>query len=183
MSPANPRAPRLAFETRLTLLALAAGLPAVAATLGLLWFAGYSTKVNWTIAVPVVALWIVFALAARERVVRPLQTLSNLIAALQEGDYSIRARGGRPNDALDSVFREVNTLTAVLQEQRLSSVEANALLRAVMKEIDVAVFTLRRQRTGTAPGQSRRRRSAQDPGRETAGLSCRRIRARRISRR
>ena len=141
MSPANPRAPRLAFETRLTLLALAAGLPAVAATLGLLWFAGYSAKVNWTIAVPVVGLWLLFALAARERVVRPLQTLSNLIAALQEGDYSIRARGGRPNDALDSVFREVNTLTAVLQEQRLSSVEANALLRAVMKEIDVAVFT------------------------------------------
>ena len=141
MSLANPRAPRLAYETRLTLLALAAGFPAVAATLALLWFSGYQSKVSWTIAVPVVALWLGFALAARDRVVRPLQTLSNLIAALQEGDYSIRARGGSPNDALDSVFREVNTLTAVLQEQRLSSVEANALLRAVMSEIDVAVFT------------------------------------------
>jgi nitrogen fixation/metabolism regulation signal transduction histidine kinase len=89
----------------------------------------------------VVALWLGFSFAARDRVVRPMQTLANLLAALQEGDYSIRARGGRPNDALDAVFREVNTLTAVLQEQRLSSVEATALLRAVMTEIDVAVFT------------------------------------------
>ena len=123
------------------LLALAAGFPAVAATLGLLWYGGYSGKVSWTVGVPVVGLWLAFGLVARERVVRPLQTLANLVAALQEGDYSIRARGGRPNDALDSVFREVNTLTAVLQEQRLSSVEATALLRAVMTEIDVAVFT------------------------------------------
>ena len=140
-SPASPRAPRLAFETRLALLALAAGFPAVGATLALLWFGDYPPKVAWTIGVPVVFIWVGFGLAARDRVVRPLQTLSNLIAALQEGDYSIRARGGRPNDALDAVFREVNTLTAVLQEQRLSSVEATALLRAVMTEIDVAVFT------------------------------------------
>jgi len=66
--------------------------------------------------------------------------LSNLIAALQEG-YSIRARGGRVNDALDGVFGGVNTLSAVLQQQRLASVEATPLLRAVMAEIDVAVFT------------------------------------------
>lgn len=141
MSPSNPRTPRLAYETRLTLLALAAGLPAVLTVLTLLWYGGYGPKVNWTIGVPVVALWLGFSFAVRERVVRPLQTLSNLLAALQEGDYSIRARGGRPDDSLDSVFREVNTLTAVLQEQRLSSVEATALLRAVMTEIDVAVFT------------------------------------------
>lgn len=141
MSPSNPRTPRLAYETRLTLLALAAGAPAVAAVLGLLWYGGYGAKVAWTIGLPVVALWLAFSFAARERVVRPLQTVANLLAALQEGDYSIRARGGRPDDALDSVFREVNTLTAVLQEQRLSSVEATALLRAVMTEIDVAVFT------------------------------------------
>ena len=131
----------MAYETRLTLMALAAGLPAVVAVLALLWQGGFSGKVCWTVGVPVVAVWLGFSLAARERVVRPLQTLSNLLAALQEGDYSIRARGGRPNDSLDAVFREVNTLTAVLQEQRLSSVEATALLRAVMTEIDVAVFT------------------------------------------
>ncbi len=141
MSPLNPRPPRLAYETRLTLFALAGGLPAVAATLLLLWYGGFSAKIAWTVAVPVVILWLSFSFAARERVVRPLQTLSNLLAALQEGDYSIRARAGRANDSLDTVFREVNTLTAVLQEQRLSSVEATALLRAVMKEIDVAVFT------------------------------------------
>ena len=33
--------------------------------------------------------------SAREHVVRPLQTMSNLLAALREGDYSIRARGAQ----------------------------------------------------------------------------------------
>lgn len=140
-SASQPPSPRVAFETRLTLLALAAGLPAIVTTLVLLWSGGYSMRLRVTLAVVIVGFWIGTSLAVRERVIRPLQTLSNLLAALQEGDYSIRARGGKPSDAIDSVFREVNTLGAVLQEQRLSQVEATALLRAVMSEIDVAVFT------------------------------------------
>jgi len=51
-----------------------------------------------------------FALAAQERVQRPLQTLSNLLAALREGDYSIRARGARRDDALGELIIEVNAL-------------------------------------------------------------------------
>ncbi len=135
------RHPRLAFETRLTLLALGAGFPALLTALLILWLGDYSTKVQWTLTVVLVSFWLGLALAVRERVVRPLQTLSNLVAALQEGDYSIRLRGSRPNDALDEVYREVNTLSETLQEQRFGALEAIALLRTVMEEIDVAVFT------------------------------------------
>jgi two-component system nitrogen regulation sensor histidine kinase NtrY len=141
MSSGKPRRPRIRFETRLTLMALGAGLPAILASLVILLTGDYTGKVQWTVGVLLVGCWLGFSLALRERLIRPLQTLSNLLAALQEGDYSIRARGSRPMDALDEVYREVNQLSSTLQEQRMGALEATALLRTVMSEIDVAVFT------------------------------------------
>jgi two-component system, NtrC family, nitrogen regulation sensor histidine kinase NtrY len=73
-------------------------------------------------------------------VVRPLQTLSNLLAALLEGDYSIRSRGATTDDALGLAMLEVNALGETLREQRLGALEASALLRTVMEEIEVAIF-------------------------------------------
>ena len=35
-----------------------------------------------------------------EQVVRPLQTLANVVAALREEDFSFRARGAAPQDSL-----------------------------------------------------------------------------------
>ena len=84
--------------------------------------------------------WLAFAIVLRERVVRPLQTLSNMLAALREGDYSIRARGADRDDALGLAFLESNLLGETLRAQRLGAMEATALLRTVMAEIDVAVF-------------------------------------------
>ncbi len=73
--------------------------------------------------------------------VRPLQTLSNLLGAMREEDFSFRARGSRGDDALSLAMAEVNALADTLREQRLGALEASALLRKVMEEIDVAVFT------------------------------------------
>ncbi|MBM3810620.1 MAG: PAS domain S-box protein [Acidimicrobiia bacterium] len=141
MKEGKRRRPRISFETRLTLLALAAGFPAIGASFLILWLGGYSGKVQVTVMVLLTGIWLGCAFALRERLIRPLQTVSNLLAALQEGDYSIRARGSREMDALDEVYREVNLLSQTLQEQRLGALEATALLRTVMAEIDVAVFT------------------------------------------
>jgi two-component system nitrogen regulation sensor histidine kinase NtrY len=87
-----------------------------------------------------VCAWLGFAFAVRERVVFPLQTISNLLGALREGDYSVRGRSPKPDDALGEVMREVNTLGSTLREQRLGAMEAITLLRTVMREIDVAIF-------------------------------------------
>jgi two-component system, NtrC family, nitrogen regulation sensor histidine kinase NtrY len=86
-------------------------------------------------------VWLGFVSEIRQRVVFSLQTLSNILAALREGDYSIRGRASRNNDALAEVTREVNTLAQTLREQRMDALEATTLLRKVMEEIDVAVFT------------------------------------------
>src|SRR2546425_10199819 len=107
----------------------------------LLWTGDYTPKVAWTLSVLILSFWLGFAVALRHRVAFPLQTLSNLLAAMREEDFSIRARGARYDDALGEVMREVNALSETLREQRLGALEATTLLRKVMEEIDVAVFT------------------------------------------
>jgi len=72
VSVSQPSRPRLPYELRLTLLVLAAGLPAVVAAIYLLWHFDLAGRVRWTVAIPVVGIWIGCALALRERVVRPL---------------------------------------------------------------------------------------------------------------
>ncbi len=128
-------------------MAVAAGLPGSITALVILWGDDYSAKVQWTLTVLILALWWGFALAARERTVTPLQTLANLLEALREGDYSIRARRPSPDDALGEVMLEVNKLGDFLRAARFDAVDATALLEKVIEEIDVAVFTFGEART------------------------------------
>ena len=86
-------------------------------------------------------LWLVLTLALLDQVVRPLQTLTNVVGALREEDYSFRARGAAPNDALGELALEINALADILTEQRMQTIEATALLRRVVEEIDTPLFT------------------------------------------
>jgi nitrogen fixation/metabolism regulation signal transduction histidine kinase len=130
----------LTHERRVFVLSLAAGLPGVILALVLLRLGDYSAKVTWTLGSFIVGCWLIVSLVVRERVVRPLQTLSNMLAALREGDFSLRARSTMSDDALALALLEVNSLGNTLQAQRLGAMEATALLRTVMAEIDAAIF-------------------------------------------
>ncbi len=141
MRPNQPRQPRLSHDRRILLMAFASALPGAAISLIFLWTGDYTPKVQWTLTVLIVTFCLGFSFALRERVILPLQTLSNLLAALGEGDFSIRARGARGGDPLGEVMIEVNALVETLRHQRLDALEATTLLRKVMAEIDVAVFT------------------------------------------
>src|SRR6059058_4949598 len=132
---------RVTHENRLTLLTAGAVLPAAIIALSMLWFGDYTAKVQWTLTLVIVGFFLAFVSSVREHIIRPLQTMTNLLAALREGDYSIRARGARENDALGEVLLEINSLGETLRVQRLGAFEATALLRTIMAEIDVAVFT------------------------------------------
>lgn len=136
----NPKPSRIGFEGSIVLLALGAGLPGSICALILLWRDPYQLHTQLTLTVLIVGIWLGFAFAVRERVVFPLQTISNLLGALREGDFSARGRSPRPDDALGEVMREVNILGSTLREQRLGAMEATMLARTVMREIDVAVF-------------------------------------------
>src|SRR5262249_51945680 len=137
----NRPASRLRFDQRILLLALAAGFPATLVALILLWTGNYTPKVQRTLTVGVIGVWSGCSFSVRHRVVLPLQTLSNLLAALRESDFSIRARGASGDDPLGAVMLEVNVLASTLHNQRLVALEAGALVRTMMVEIDVAVFS------------------------------------------
>jgi PAS domain S-box-containing protein len=128
------------YDQRILLLALAAGLPGGVVALLLLWTGDFTPRTQWTLTILVTLGWWIAAAAVRHRVVFPLQTLSNLLEALRESDFSIRARSARRDDPLGEVLREVNALGDTLREQRLGAVEATVLLRTVMAEIEAAVF-------------------------------------------
>ena len=116
----------LSHERRILLMAVTAGLPGSLVALSLLWTGDYVPRVQWTLTIIIVALWTGFAFAVRRRVVFPLKTISNLLAALREGDYSIRGRQAGASDALGEVMTEVNALGETLREQRLGALEATS---------------------------------------------------------
>src|SRR5262245_22965451 len=130
----------MTHDTRVTTLFLAAGAPAVAIAAVALWRAPLPGYVRIAAVVLMAALWVGLSRVAREQLVRPLQTVANLLAALREGDFSIRARSGAADDALGHVMIEINTLADTLRLQRLGAQEATALLRSVMAEIEAAIF-------------------------------------------
>ncbi|MCF3648189.1 sensor histidine kinase [Synoicihabitans lomoniglobus] len=138
---AKPTRNRLNHDQHVLVGVLLAGLPAVIVSMWHLWFAGdQQPKVQWTLSLLIIGFWLGFAFSVQNRVVRSLQTMANLLSALREGDFSIRARGANRDNAMGDVMSEINSLGAILKAQRLGAMEATALLRTVMEEIDVAIF-------------------------------------------
>src|SRR3546814_19811937 len=77
----------------------------------------------------------------RERVVFPLYTLSNLLEALREGDYSLRGSRAQRGDAIGDVVWEVTALSQTLREQRLRVEEARAFTGKLIAAIAIAMFS------------------------------------------
>lgn len=77
--------------------------------------------------------------------VRPLQTLSNVVLSLREGDYSFRARGATAGDALGELAAEINGLSDLFQRQRIQSLEAAALLARVLEVMRTPLFAFDRE--------------------------------------
>ena len=130
---------KLTHGQRMMLFSLLGGLPGLAIA-GVMLLRDVRPVLAWTLLLPAGAVWLGFAWAVYVKVVRPLQSLSNLVLALREEDFSMRASGVSRDDPLGEVHFEINALSDTLREQRLGALEATALLRSVMEEISVAVF-------------------------------------------
>ncbi len=131
---------RLSFQRHIPLLALLSGLPAVVIALVLIWNGELAGRIQTTLTVVILGTWVGLLAALRDRLVRPLHAVSNLLAALREGDYSLRTRGSRPDDALGLILTEVNALGQSFHDQRLEALEAENLLERLLTVIDVALF-------------------------------------------
>jgi nitrogen fixation/metabolism regulation signal transduction histidine kinase len=88
---------------------------------------------------------VLMASALVEGLIRPLQTLSNVVASLREGDYSFRARGAGAADALGELATEINALADLLQKQRVRSLEATALLARILEVMHAPLFAFDRE--------------------------------------
>jgi nitrogen fixation/metabolism regulation signal transduction histidine kinase len=128
------------FERRIRLFCLLIVAPAFALAAVLLWQA----KVSGTMAATLLGGAAFFSLIAAslllEEIIRPLQTLANVVSALRESDYSFRARGSRQLDALGELALEINEFADLLQSQRLDELEATALLKCVISSMDAPVL-------------------------------------------
>ena len=132
---------RLLYERRIAIFAVLAALPGVVIATIMIWTHAWSRDVKIALTLLEFFLWFILTLTLLEQIVRPLQTLSNVVSALREEDYSFRAREANPNDSLGELSLEINTLADILTEQRIQTIEATALLRRVVDEIDVPIFT------------------------------------------
>jgi PAS domain S-box-containing protein len=137
---------KLPHEVSVQVLAWAAGLPGVVFACWVLATGDYTPGAAWALGLGIGGSWLGLGWAVRGRVGGALRTVAQLLAGLREGDYSIRAAGVAGTDALAEVMRQVNAMATTMHGERLGALEAAALLRKVMEEIDVAVFAFDEQR-------------------------------------
>lgn len=130
----------MSYERRIVVTALIALAPAALSALLLAWLGDFSPKVRWTVVLGVGIGGFIASFVLHEQLVYPLRTIANLITALREEDYSLRARLPESEDALSEMMLEVNELASLMESRKLEAVEAAALLRAVLSQIDVAIF-------------------------------------------
>ena len=88
------------FERRIRILCLFIAAPAFVLAAILLWQANARRHDARLLLGLVAFLSLIAAGMLMEQIIRPLQTLANVVSALRESDYSFRARGGRQMDAL-----------------------------------------------------------------------------------
>jgi nitrogen fixation/metabolism regulation signal transduction histidine kinase len=141
-SPEEPLGWRLRSDLRVFLVTLATGLPGLVLALVVLWRVSLPDPVRWLAALALGGAVVGMASAVAGLYRRPLETIANVLAALRVGDYSTRVRGGVPEDPAGLAFMELNELAEGLAENRLGGMEAGALLRAVLAEVDVAILAV-----------------------------------------
>jgi two-component system nitrogen regulation sensor histidine kinase NtrY len=142
--PSPPR-PKLSFDKRIVLTSFLISLPGIVVAELLLWLGDHSLELKWTLTLLIAVVWMIGTSVLHGQVIRPLQTVSNMVAAIREEDFSFRLRGGSREDSLADLILEINALASRQQEQKISALEATALLKKVLMEIDVAVFTFDQQ--------------------------------------
>jgi two-component system, NtrC family, nitrogen regulation sensor histidine kinase NtrY len=136
----KPKKVRLLYARRVSLFSFLVALPGVVVSTIFIWQESWTIQSKLGLLVLIFIAWGLLAMTLQENATRPLQTLANVVAALREEDYSFRARNAVPEDALGELSLEVNALADMLADQRTRAIEATALLRKVVEEIDVPIF-------------------------------------------
>ncbi len=131
---------RAPFERRVTRLSILLVAPALLVSGIVIWLQPWSLQSKLILLGAESFTCLLIGAALHDHIVRPLQTLANVVGALREEDYSFRARLAVPNDALGELSLEVNALADLLAKHRTGAMEATALLQRVVEEVDIPIF-------------------------------------------
>ncbi len=175
------RAEPLRFEVRLRIYSAVLCVLILGLLTALLFVLHLSLASVASILVVVALALLLVITTFTDKVIRPLQTLANVVAALREEDYSFRARGARSNDSFGDLAIEINALADMHQSQRLGSLEAAALFRRVIADLDVPVLALdqanRLRLVNPAAERLFHINASRDMGRAAADLNLERLTA------
>jgi nitrogen fixation/metabolism regulation signal transduction histidine kinase len=106
----------------------------------LIWLQPWAFESKLILLVVELLACVLIAASLHDHIIRPIQTLANVVGALREEDYSFRARLAVPNDALGELSLEVNTLADLLAQHRTGAIEATTLLQRVVEEVGIPIF-------------------------------------------
>lgn len=104
---------------------------------GVLLFRARHVGLLWLAVIVAVVLTLALLHWSQRRIAYPVYTLSGLLEALREGDYSLR---GARDGVLDHPIYDVNALAVKLKRERLAFEESTYLLRKTLATLDSAVF-------------------------------------------
>lgn len=136
------RKSRAPFERRVTRFSVLLVVPGLLVSGVLIWMQPWSLQSKLILIGAELLACLLIGAALHDHIIRPLQTLANVVGALRDEDYSFRARLAIPNDALGELSLEVNALADLLAKHRTGAIEAAALLQRVVEEVDIPIFAL-----------------------------------------
>ncbi len=131
---------RAPLERRIIRSSLWLAIPGLVTSGVLIWLQDWAIESKLALLFAELVICGLIVAALHDQIIRPLQTLANVVGALREEDYSFRARMAVPDDALGELSLEVNMLADLLAEHRIGAIEATALLQRVVEEVDIPLF-------------------------------------------
>jgi nitrogen fixation/metabolism regulation signal transduction histidine kinase len=134
------RKSQIPFESRIRRFAIVLAAPGIVVSGILIWLQPWSLQSKLILVGAILLACLLIGASLHDHVIRPLQTLANVVGALRDEDYSFRARMAVPDDALGELSLEVNALADLLARHRTGAIEATALLQRVVEEVDIPIF-------------------------------------------
>ena len=120
-------------------LVLIASVPCLILALVSLRFAGASYYLISFFAIIFLLLIAYAAITGKGRANFQLQTLSNLVEAMIDGDYTLRGRK-QSNPAFQDLLNLINRLSDNLHKHKLKAEESQLLLEKVMQQMDALII-------------------------------------------
>jgi nitrogen fixation/metabolism regulation signal transduction histidine kinase len=121
------------------LCALLAG-PGIVLVVVWMWEAGASAAWMASLGIALLLYAVLVSIVLQEKITHRLRTLSSVVSALREEDYSFRARGTRTMGAFGELAAEINLLADTFQQQRTQTIETTALLAKIVETMDAPLF-------------------------------------------